>query len=173
MADNEAKNADKPPELVPKFPVENALGQSDDRKYPPDATVTQVLLTQRDDSALESQDLDREESAGVIHDPAVIVKEQELAEQVNALADRVVKNTIDTVKSRHQQDFLNSILSARAKMAGDGTRDDLERVKSCSEIGDDDVFEDLYVEPLPDPYNKAISYLEKHNILQLFQVSTP
>ncbi|XP_046582278.1 uncharacterized protein LOC124289694 [Haliotis rubra] len=29
-----------------------------------------------------------------------------------------------------------------------------------------------YVEPVPDPYNKAIKYLEKHNILQLFQTLT-
>ena len=28
-----------------------------------------------------------------------------------------------------------------------------------------------YIDPVEDPYNKAISYLEKHNILQLFQVS--
>ncbi|KAK3593421.1 hypothetical protein CHS0354_020179 [Potamilus streckersoni] len=34
------------------------------------------------------------------------------------------------------------------------------------EPGEDDVF---YVEPIQDPYQKAISYLEKHNILQLFQ----
>lgn len=27
-----------------------------------------------------------------------------------------------------------------------------------------------YVEPMQDPYNKAIKYLENHNILQLFQV---
>jgi cob(I)alamin adenosyltransferase len=27
-----------------------------------------------------------------------------------------------------------------------------------------------YVEPMKDPYNKAITYLENHNILQLFQV---
>ncbi|GFN97685.1 EF-hand calcium-binding domain-containing protein 10 [Plakobranchus ocellatus] len=26
-----------------------------------------------------------------------------------------------------------------------------------------------YTEPVEDPYNKAISYLERHNILQLFQ----
>ena len=31
--------------------------------------------------------------------------------------------------------------------------------------------EDLdYVQPMQDPYNKAIKYLENHNILQLFQV---
>ena len=29
-----------------------------------------------------------------------------------------------------------------------------------------------YVDPVEDPYNKAISYLEKHNILQLFQVAS-
>ena len=28
-----------------------------------------------------------------------------------------------------------------------------------------------YVEPMADPYNKAIKYLENHNILQLFQVN--
>ena len=28
-----------------------------------------------------------------------------------------------------------------------------------------------YVEPMPDPYGKAIKYLEQHNIMQLFQVS--
>lgn len=28
-----------------------------------------------------------------------------------------------------------------------------------------------YVEPIQDPYGKAIKYLEQHNILQLFQVS--
>lgn len=27
-----------------------------------------------------------------------------------------------------------------------------------------------FTEPTEDPYNKAIGYLEKHNILQLFQV---
>lgn len=27
-----------------------------------------------------------------------------------------------------------------------------------------------YVEPIQDPYGKAIKYLEKHNIMQLFQV---
>ena len=27
-----------------------------------------------------------------------------------------------------------------------------------------------YVDPMPDPYGKAIRYLEQHNILQLFQV---
>lgn len=27
-----------------------------------------------------------------------------------------------------------------------------------------------YVQPMQDPYNKAIKYLENHNILQLFQV---
>lgn len=27
-----------------------------------------------------------------------------------------------------------------------------------------------YVEPIPDPYEKSIQYLEKHNIMQLFQV---
>ncbi|XP_064603680.1 uncharacterized protein LOC135469086 [Liolophura sinensis] len=169
MEDDEAMSAAKAPEPVAKVPAENATLQPDGRKYPTDATVTPVLLTQREDTALKSKDFAREETAEVIRDSAVIVKEQELAEQVNALADNVVKNTIDTVTSQYQQDILNSILSARAKMAGDGTRDDLERAKSCSELGDDDVFEDLYVEPVPDPYNKAISYLEKHNILQLFQ----
>ncbi|XP_045181234.2 uncharacterized protein LOC123540343 [Mercenaria mercenaria] len=29
-----------------------------------------------------------------------------------------------------------------------------------------------YVEPMQDPYNKAIKYLENHNILQLFQQLT-
>ncbi|KAL8604877.1 hypothetical protein ACOMHN_028505 [Nucella lapillus] len=29
-----------------------------------------------------------------------------------------------------------------------------------------------YEEPLPDPYNKAITYLEQHNILQIFQGMT-
>ncbi|CAL1540953.1 unnamed protein product [Lymnaea stagnalis] len=29
-----------------------------------------------------------------------------------------------------------------------------------------------YVKPFEDPYSKAISYLEKHNILQLFQTLT-
>ncbi|KAH9489097.1 Testis-specific expressed protein 55 [Bulinus truncatus] len=29
-----------------------------------------------------------------------------------------------------------------------------------------------YVKPMDDPYNKAISYLEKHNIIQLFQTLT-
>ncbi|KAK7103887.1 uncharacterized protein [Littorina saxatilis] len=29
-----------------------------------------------------------------------------------------------------------------------------------------------YEDPVPDPYNKAISYLEKHNILQIFQTMT-
>nr|KAI8741183.1 testis-specific expressed protein 55-like [Biomphalaria glabrata] len=29
-----------------------------------------------------------------------------------------------------------------------------------------------YIKPTDDPYNKAISYLEKHNILQLFQTLT-
>ena len=28
----------------------------------------------------------------------------------------------------------------------------------------------IYEEPIPDPFNKAITYLEKHNILQIFQV---
>lgn len=28
-----------------------------------------------------------------------------------------------------------------------------------------------YVQPMQDPYNKAIKYLENHNILQLFQVN--
>jgi len=28
----------------------------------------------------------------------------------------------------------------------------------------------LYMEPIQDPYGKAIKYLEQHNILQLFQV---
>ena len=28
-----------------------------------------------------------------------------------------------------------------------------------------------YVEPMPDPYGKAIKYLEQHNVMQLFQVS--
>ena len=27
-----------------------------------------------------------------------------------------------------------------------------------------------YVEPMPDPYGKAIKYLEQHDIMQLFQV---
>ena len=27
-----------------------------------------------------------------------------------------------------------------------------------------------YVEPMQDPYGKAIKYLEKHNVMQLFQV---
>lgn len=27
-----------------------------------------------------------------------------------------------------------------------------------------------YVKPMPDPYGKAIKYLEQHNIMQLFQV---
>lgn len=30
--------------------------------------------------------------------------------------------------------------------------------------------EQEYVEPIQDPYGKAIKYLEKHNIMQLFQV---
>ncbi|XP_076442948.1 uncharacterized protein LOC143281594 [Babylonia areolata] len=29
-----------------------------------------------------------------------------------------------------------------------------------------------YEEPMPDPYNKAINYLEQHNILQIFQSMT-
>lgn len=29
-----------------------------------------------------------------------------------------------------------------------------------------------YVEPIQDPYNKAIKYLENHNVLQLFQQLT-
>ncbi|OWF46427.1 uncharacterized protein LOC110455737 [Mizuhopecten yessoensis] len=30
----------------------------------------------------------------------------------------------------------------------------------------------VYMEPIPDPYGKAIKYLEQHNILQLFQTLT-
>jgi hypothetical protein len=35
-----------------------------------------------------------------------------------------------------------------------------------------DIFagEQEYVEPIQDPYGKAIKYLEKHNVMQLFQV---
>ena len=29
-----------------------------------------------------------------------------------------------------------------------------------------------YVEPMQDPYGKAIKYLEQHNVMQLFQVKT-
>ncbi|XP_063427247.1 uncharacterized protein LOC134710779 [Mytilus trossulus] len=29
-----------------------------------------------------------------------------------------------------------------------------------------------YVEPIQDPYGKAIKYLEKHNVMQLFQALT-
>lgn len=32
--------------------------------------------------------------------------------------------------------------------------------------------EQEYVEPIQDPYGKAIKYLEKHNIMQLFQALT-
>ncbi|XP_074662364.1 uncharacterized protein LOC141914923 [Tubulanus polymorphus] len=34
------------------------------------------------------------------------------------------------------------------------------------------VEENYYVDPVEDPYKKAITYLEAHNILQLFQVMT-
>lgn len=34
----------------------------------------------------------------------------------------------------------------------------------------DDMMMITYEEPVPDPFSKAITYLEKHNILQIFQV---
>lgn len=62
----------------------------------------------------------------------------------------------------------------------DGIQDISQQLKKAMDSGVDDAMgetiqhleEDVtYVEPVPDPYNKAIKYLEKHNILQLFQVT--
>ncbi|KAK6181429.1 hypothetical protein SNE40_009277 [Patella caerulea] len=36
----------------------------------------------------------------------------------------------------------------------------------------EDFSDDAYSEPLPDPYGRAVKYLEKHNIMQLFQSLT-
>lgn len=46
--------------------------------------------------------------------------------------------------------------------------------QQMEQAGPDDAFagEKDYVEPIQDPYGKAIKYLEKHNIMQLFQTLT-
>ena len=44
----------------------------------------------------------------------------------------------------------------------------LETETGLDKVESIDQFE--YIEPVPDPYNKAIKYLEQHSILQLFQV---
>ncbi|XP_071080962.1 testis-specific expressed protein 55-like [Haliotis cracherodii] len=63
----------------------------------------------------------------------------------------------------------------------DGIQDVSQELKKAMDSGVNDAMgktishleEDVtYVEPVPDPYNKAIKYLEKHNILQLFQTMT-
>ncbi|XP_052769409.1 testis-specific expressed protein 55-like [Mya arenaria] len=48
---------------------------------------------------------------------------------------------------------------------GEEPSDFLNKQKDAVEDAD-------YVEPMQDPYNKAITYLENHNILQLFQTLT-
>ncbi|KAK3093382.1 hypothetical protein FSP39_014802 [Pinctada imbricata] len=45
--------------------------------------------------------------------------------------------------------------------------------KAMTNQGKDADYEEVveYIDPIQDPYGKAIKYLEQHNILQLFQVS--
>lgn len=50
-------------------------------------------------------------------------------------------------------------------VAGDGEPNNAAESGGPSEEKD-------YVEPIQDPYGKAIKYLEKHNVMQLFQALT-
>ena len=45
-----------------------------------------------------------------------------------------------------------------------------EKLDKVSINGDEDK-EPVYVTPVPDPYARAIRYMERHNVMQIFQVS--
>ena len=70
--------------------------------------------------------------------------QQQVAQAMNS----AMGNIGDIPKSDEQSDFLKQNLSAE-----DMTEEHID-----------------YVEPMQDPYKKAITYLENHNVMQMFQV---
>ena len=85
-----------------------------------------------------------------------------------------------------QSEKENSVLREKLEVGDNGSTlgvqlspSDLDAVHNTSS-SDSDISaaakrkekEKTYFPPLQDPYDKALKYLEKHNILQLFQVNT-
>ncbi|KAK7485021.1 hypothetical protein BaRGS_00023799 [Batillaria attramentaria] len=76
----------------------------------------------------------------------------------NSAAANVDQEALQTAKSELQQ-----------KMAEVTDNPPTEQPPPPSVNAADDMY---YMEPAPDPFNKAITYLEQHNILQIFQNMT-
>lgn len=77
-------------------------------------------------------------------------------------------NQNDLVKAAESQvaQVMNKALNNVSHNATDGEVSDIHKEHQVVEEQVE------YVKPMQDPYNKAITYLENHNILQLFQQLT-
>ncbi|XP_041352371.1 uncharacterized protein LOC121370903 [Gigantopelta aegis] len=104
----------------------------------------QVLLTEieRNNTGISTQSVNQSDSGGAINQD-----DDQTVKTNDSNAD-----VSGTGQIQSGQDLLQTAESG------------LDKVESL------DQFE--YIEPVPDPYNKAIKYLEQHSILQLFQQLT-
>lgn len=73
--------------------------------------------------------------------------------EISQVLTNAMGNMTPQSSNTEMSDFLKQNLSLESQVASDRTETP------------------EYVQPMQDPYNKAIKYLENHNILQLFQVS--
>ncbi|ESO87657.1 hypothetical protein LOTGIDRAFT_234911 [Lottia gigantea] len=76
--------------------------------------------------------------------------------------------TLDTVAGQEEEKKIEEKEDS-SKMT-DADVPTLEKEKTF--VDSENFKDDPYSEPLPDPYGRAIKYLEKHNIMQLFQSLT-
>ena len=110
----------------------------------------QVLMTEmeRNSTGVSTQSMDQSDSGGANNpDKSQAVKTDDSNPQANGIGGDNEQG--EAGPSNDSQVVLE-------------TETGLDKVESI------DQFE--YIEPVPDPYNKAIKYLEQHSILQLFQV---
>ena len=89
----------------------------------------------------------------------------------NDIAEKVRKTAEDEVEKAMESAMASLPVISPGENQVTEQSSFLRKNLSVEKTVEDEVV-DTYVEPMPDPYGKAIKYLEQHNVMQLFQVCT-